>query len=274
MKINSKILYVLSALAMLAIVISSASAADELVSNEFDNESFVIDVPVGSDFNKEATTVVNAGDVAMNMSVFYNNGDNSNDVSAIMYLKDSSSNQNIVSDLINDLEKGGNIIEKNNKFVVIETQNSNNWDFFNIGDDIDSLWSFVDGIFSSDSNVNVSTDDADVQVSSADGINIDSENSSVKLSSNGLQVSDANGEDVSISTDGVKVSGGASDANGEDNVSVDTNITISPDTVSSIEDGKYAICIKNLDNGQVIVITGDNLDLLESMAQSASFNEE
>lgn len=269
MKINSKYAYLFSALLVLAIVISSASAVDDLISNEFDNESFVIDVPTGSDFNKEATTVLNAGDVAMNMSVFENHGDNTDDVSTIMYLKDSSSDQKIVNDLINDLEKDGKIIEENDKFVVIETQNQNNWDFLNIGDDLDSLWSFVDRFFSSDSGVSVSTNDTDVQVSSSEGINVDSENASVKLSGNGLEVSGDDGENVSISTEGVKVTGGSS-SEGSD-VSVDTNVTVSPDTISDIENGKYAICIKNLDNGQVIVITGNNLDLMKSMAQSASF---
>ena len=275
MKINSRYLYIFSALCIFAIVISSAGAADDLISDQFENESFVMDVPSGSDFSKEATTNLNVGDVAMNMSVFANNGDNSNDVSAIMYMKDSSSNQNIVSDLVNDLERDGNVIEENDKFTVIETQNSNTWDFLNIGDDLDTLWSFVGGLFSSDSDVSVSTADADVQVSSADGINVvDNENTTVTLSGNGLHVSDASGEDVSISTDGVKVSNVSSGDNGDENVSVDTNVTIDPDTAFNIEDGKYAICIKDLDNGQVIVIVGDNLDVMKEIAQSTSFNDD
>lgn len=271
MKINSRYAYIFSALFVLAIVISSAGAVDDLVSNQFDNESFVIDVPSGSDFSKDATTVLNAGDVAMNMSVFENHGDNAADVSTIMYLKDSSSDKKIANDLINDLETDGNVIEENDKFVVIETQNQNNWDFSSIGDDLDSLWSFIDGFFSSDSGVEVSTNDTDVQASSADGINIDSENASVKLSGNGFEVSDADGSNVSISTEGIKVSGGSSDVNGEGG-SVDADVSIDSDAVYDIENGQYAICVKDLNNGQVIIINGNNLDLMKSMAQSASFD--
>lgn len=269
MKINSKYLFIVSALLAFAIVISSVGAVDDLVSNEFENESFVIDIPSGSDFSKEVTTVLKVDDVAMNMSVFENHGDNSDDVSTIMYLKDSSSNKDVVNDFINDFKKDGDVIEENSKFIVIKTQNSNNWDFLNIGDDINSFWSFIDGIFSSDSEADVSTNDADVKVSSADGINIDSENSSVKLSSEGLHVSDANGSDVSISTDGVKVSNGASDDSGND--SANTTVSVNANAIPNVDNGDYAICIKNLEDGQVIIITGNNLDLMESMAQSASF---
>ena len=269
MKINSKILGILSALFLIGIVISSASAAGDLVSDQFDDESFSIAVPSGSDFIKEATTNLNVGDVAMNMTVFTNNGDNAKDVSTIMYLKDSSSNQNIVSDMISDLEKDGKILEENDKFFVIETQNANNWDCLNIGDDVDTLWSFVDGIFSSDSNVNVSTEDADVQVSAADGIKIvDSENSTVTLSNNSFHVSDASGEDVIISTDGIKVT--ENDGSGED--SIDSNVSVDVDSIPDVGDEKYLICIKDLDNGQVIVIAGDNLDVMKEMAESASFD--
>ena len=269
MKINSRILGILSALFLVGILISSASAADDLVSDQFDSESFAIDVPSGSDFNKGATTNLNAGDVSMNMSVFENHGDNSNDVSTVMYLKDSSSNQNIVSDMINDLQNDGKILEENDKFFVIETQNSNNWDFLNIGDDIGSLWGFVDGLFSSDSNVDVSTQDADVKVSSADGIKIvDSENSTVTLSNNSFHVSDASGEDVIISTDGIKVT--ENDGSGED--SIDSNVSVDVDSIPDVGDEKYLICIKDLDNGQVIVIAGDNLDVMKEMAESASFD--
>ena len=195
---------------------------------------------------REASYVrnLNVGDVAMNMTVFTNNGDNAKDVSTIMYLKDSSSNQNIVSDMISDLEKDGKILEENDKFFVIETQNANSWDFLNIGDDVDTLWSFVDGIFSSDSNVDVSTEDADVQVSAADGIKIvDSENSTVTLSNNSFHVSDASGEDVIISADGIKVT--ENDGSGE--ASSDSNVSVDVDSIPDVGDEKYVLCIKDLD---------------------------
>ena len=274
MKINSKYVYIFSALFVLAILISSASAAEKLVSNDFDNESFAMDVPSGSDFNNAANTNLNIGDFAMDLAVFENNGGNSNDVSTVMYLKDSSSNQNIIDDAINDLKKEGAVIEETDKYFVVETKNSNDWDFFNwdIGNDIDNFFSVVDGIFSSDSNINVSGEDADVQVSSADGINIvDNENTTVSLSDKGLQVSDADGEDVSISNEGVKVSSSASESNGSE-VSEDVNVTVDGHAFSSIGNDDYAICIKNPDDGQMVVITGNNLDLIKSMAETVSFS--
>lgn len=274
MKINSKYLYVFSAFLVLAILVSSASAAEDLASNDFDNESFSMDVPSGSDFNKEATTNLNLGDIAMDIAVFENNGDNSNDVSTVMYLKDSSSNQNIIDDAINDLKKEGVIVEETDKYFVVETKNSNNWDFLNwdIGNDIDGFFSAVDGFFSSDSSVNVSSEDADVQVSSADGINIvDNENTSVSLSGKGLEVSDANGEDVSISTEGVKVSSGSSSENASGD-SENVDVSVDGHMVSAVGNDDYAIGIENPDDGQLIVISGNNLELLKSMAESASFN--
>lgn len=271
MKINSRYAIVLSAFLILAIAVSSVSAVEELVSNDFNNESFAIDIPSGSDFNKEATTNLKAGDVAMNMSVYSNGGDNANDVSTIMYLKDSSSKQNIIDDVINDLRKDGAIVEENDKFFVVETKNSGDWDLFNfdIGNDLDTFFGMVDGFFSGDSNIDVSTNDTNVQVSSGDGIKIvDNENSTVTLSNNGFQVNDANGENVSISTDGIKVSGG----DGENATSVDTDVSVD-DMAFNFGNDDYAVCIKNPDDGQIIVISGNNLDLLKSMAQSASFEE-
>ena len=268
LKINSKILGILSALFVLAIVVSSAGAAD-LAAGGIDSDNFALDVPSGSDFASVATTNLNVGDVAMNMEVFENKGENANDVSTIMYLKDSSSNQNIISDLCNDLKNDGPVIEENENYFVVENKNSNDWDFWNfdIGNDIENIWNFATGIFSSDSNVDVATEDADVQVSNNDGININTDdNTTVSLSSRGLEVSDPSGEDVSISTEGVKVS----DANGES--TVETNASIDENMVSTVDNADYTICIKNPENDQAIVLCGNNLELLKSMAESASFS--
>ena len=269
LKINSKILGILSALFVLAIVVSSAGAAADLEAGGINSDNFALDVPSGSDFVSVATTNLNVGDVAMNMEVFENKGENANDVSTIMYLKDSSSNQNIISDLCNDLKNDGPVIEENENYFVVENKNSNDWDFWNfdIGNDIENIWNFATGIFSSDSNVDVATEDADVQVSNNDGININTDdNTTVSLSSRGLEVSDPSGEDVSISTDGVKVS----DAGGDSNV--ETNVTVDEHMVSTIDNADYALCIKNPDNDQAIVLCGNNLELLKSMAESASFS--
>ena len=269
LKINSKILGILSALFVLAIVVSSAGAAEDLAAGGIGSDNFALDVPSGSDFASVATTNLNVGDVAMNMEVFENKGENANDVSTIMYLKDSSSDKSIISDLYNDLKNDGPIVEETDNYFVVETKNSNDWDFFNfdIGNDIDSIWNFATGIFSSDSNVDVSTEEADVKVSNNDGININTDdNTSVSLSTEGLKVSDPSGEDVSISTDGVKVS----DASGESNV--ETNASFDGDMISNVDNADYALCIKNPDNDQAIVICGNNLELLKSIAETASFS--
>ena len=260
LKIDSKILTVLSALFVIAIAISSVGAVD-LVSNG-------IDSPSGSDFAEEATTNLNVGDVAMNMEVFANHGGNANDVSAIVYLKDGSKDQNIISDVINDLKKDASIVEENDNYFIVETKDANNWDFFNlgIGNDIDTIWNFATGIFSDNSNVNVTTEDADVQVSKDEGIHIvGDDNSTVSLSTKGFAVSDPNGDDVSISTDGVNVN----DSKGEG--SVDVNSSFDGDIISNVDNADYAICIESPDNNQVIVIAGNDLELLKSIAETASF---
>lgn len=267
LKIDSKILTVLSALFVIAIAISSVGAVD-LVSNGIDSSNFAIDIPSGSDFSEEATTNLNVGDVAMNMEVFANHGGNANDVSAIVYLKDGSKDQNIISDVINDLKKDASIVEENDNYFIVETKDANNWDFFNlgIGNDIDTIWNFFTGIFSDDSNVNVTTEDADVKVSKDEGIHIvGDDNSTVSLSTKGFAVSDPNGDDVSISTDGVNVN----DSKGEG--SVDVNSSFDGDIISNVDNADYAICIESPDNNQVIVIAGNDLELLKSIAETASF---
>lgn len=274
MRINSRYVYVFSIVLALAILVSSAAAAENMISYDFGNEGFSIDVPSGSDFIKEASTNLDVGDVAMNMSVFENNAGSSDDVSAVAYIKDMSSNQNIVDDAVSDLKKEGAVIEENDKYFVVETKNSNNWDFldFDIGNDIDSLFSFADGLFSSDSSVNVSGNGADVQISSADGINVvDDENTTVSISGNGLHVSDANGEDVSISTEGIKVSGESSSDDGSDSVE-DVDVSLDGDMLDDIGNDDYVLCIENPDGGELIIISGNNLDLLKSMAETASFD--
>ncbi|MBO7517839.1 MAG: hypothetical protein J6T31_01870 [Methanobrevibacter sp.] len=267
MKIDSRILTVLSALFVIAIAISSVGAVD-LVSNGIDSSNFAIDIPSGSDFSEEATTNLNVGDVAMNMEVFANHGENANDVNAIVYLKDDSKDQSIISDVINDLKKDAPIVEENDNYFIVETKDANNWNFFDFdfGNDIDTIWNFATGIFSDDSNVNVTTEDADVQVSKDEGIQIvGDDNSTVSLSTKGLAVSDPNGDDVSISTDGVNVN----DSNGED--SVDVNSSFDGDIISNVDNADYAICIESPDNNQVIVIAGNDLELLKSIAETASF---
>ena len=164
-----------------------------------------------------------------------------------MYFKDGSKDQNIISDVINDLKKDASIVEENDNYFIVETKDANNWNFFgfDFGNDIDTIWNFATGIFSDNSNVNVTTEDADVQVSKDEGIHIVG--------------------DDSISTDGVKVN----DSKGED--SVDVNSSFDGNIISNVDNADYAICIESPDNNQVIVIAGNDLELLKSIAETASF---
>ena len=250
MKINSKILCILAAVAVIAMVISAVNAVD-LVKNDFNNENFAIDIPSGSDFSEEVTTNINAGDVAMNMLVFENSGNNSDDVSAVIYLKDSSPDKNVISDFTNDLQKDGEIVEENDGYVIVKTQNSNNLFNFDVGNDLDSIFSFFDGLFSSDGNINIS-DNGD-GISFSDGV---------------LEIHDANGENVSISADGIKVSGEASSEDG--NVSDVTDVSVEGN-MTDIHYGEYVLYLENPDNNQLIAISGNNLDVMKAMADTASF---
>lgn len=276
LKNNSKFIKRFSSLCIIALMIfgvfavaTTVSAADSLVKSDFNNTNFAIDIPSGSDFAEEATTNFNIGDFSMGMDIFSNHGNNAKDVNTIMYMKDSSSNSTVIPDVLTDLKKDGPIVEENDKYFVVDTKNSNNGGFFNwdIGNDLNGLWDTVNGIFSSDSDVNVSTSDADVQVSADNGINIvDDNGTSVSLSDKGFFVSDANGDNVSIDTNGVKVT----DNNGSGEAT-EGNISINGDMISSIENSDYALCMESPDNNQVIILAGNNLDLLKSMAETASF---
>lgn len=269
LKIDSRILAGLSALLVVAIAISSVGAVD-LVSNGIDSANFAIDIPSGSDFAEEATTNLNIGDFSISMEIFANNGENANDVSTVVYLKDSSKDQSVISDVINDLKKDAPIVEENDKYFIVETKDANNWNFFDFdfGNDIGTIWNFATGIFSDNSNVNVTTESADVQVSENEGIHIvGDDNTSVALSTKGFEVADPNGDEVSISTDGIKVTGN----DGSAEASADGNVSIDGDMMSHVNNADYAICIENPDNNQVIVIAGNNLEVLKSIAETASF---
>lgn len=231
----------------IAIVISTVSAVD-LVDNGFDNEHFAIDVPSSSNFSEIATTEINSGDLAMVMVVFENLGNDSDNVGAIIYLNDLSDDNKVISDFINDLIKNGEVVEETDKYVVVKTQNSNGSDFmnFDIANDFDSILSFVEGLFSSNGGINISSDEGNVS-----------------FSSNGLIVSDANGENVSITSQGIEISG----SNGTDE-SNDTYIDVDENIFPDFPNGDYSVYLKN--DTQMIVISGNNLELLKSMAESVS----
>ena len=98
---------------------------------------------------------------------------------------------------------------------------------------------------------------------SDEGFNVTSDGNSVSISNKGLEVSDANGQNVSITSEGVSVSDGAGNE----------TVNVSSDVDSNIKDCDYSIYLKNQGNDKVIVVSGNNLELLKSMAETVSFNE-
>ncbi len=240
LKINSKIFGILLALFAIGMVISAASAVD--LANEFKNEDFGVNVASGTDFNE----TVNIDVSNIKLAIFENSGSTSSDANSIIYFKDYSADKKEISGFIDDLEKNGKKVEETDKYVVLE--NTHNFNSIDIGNDLDGIFNFVGNIFSS-----------------GDGLNLSADGNSISLSGDGLKVSDADGENVSISTDGISVSGSSASGN--------ETVNVSSDVDSNIEDSQYSIYLKNSDNDKVIVISGNNLELLKEMAESASFNE-
>lgn len=239
LKLNSKISGVLLALFAISIVISAASAVDLV--NNFNNGNFGIDVASGTNFTETVNVTANG----IELVIFENSGNNSDDANSIIYFKDSTADKKEINGFIKDLESNGNIVEENDRYVVLKnTQNSNGFDIEN---DFDSIFNFASSIFSSD------------------GLDISADGNSFSLSDKGLEIFDANGENVSITSDGISVSGGASFGN--------ESVNVSSEASSNIKNSVYSIYLKNQGNDKVIVISGNNLELLKAMAETVSFNE-
>ena len=237
MKFNSKILGILLSSLAIAMVISAASAVD-LVS-DFNNGDFGIDVASGANFTETVNIVT--GDI--NLVIFENSANNSNDVNSIIYFKDSTSDKKEVTGFVKDLERDGTKVEETDKYVVLKNNHKSHG--FDIGNDIGDIFNMVGSIFSDE------------------GFNVSSDGNSVSISSKGLEVSDANGENVSITSEGVKVSDGVGNE----------TVNVSSDVDSNIKDCDYSIYLKNQAGDKVIVISGNNPELLKAMAETVSFNE-
>jgi hypothetical protein len=248
LKFNSKFLGVLTALFVIAMAMSIACAA-----NSIDNENFSIEVPDGSDFSQVSTSNISFGDMAIDMLAFENSGSNSADVGTIMYLKESADDLNIISDLYNDLKKDGEIAEENDKYVIFKTPNSNDFLNLDVGNSLDDIMGFAEGIFSSE--------DKDIGFSS--------NGDSISFSDKGLEISDANGQNVSISSEGIVFSDEASSDEGK--VSGGANVTVDGNFNADIQSGDYAAFIKNKNNDQVLLIVGNDLDAIKGVADTASF---
>lgn len=238
MKFNSKILGVLLASLAVLMVISAASAVG--LGSDFNNGDVGMKIPKGDYFIE----IVNVATEDMNMTVF-ENSDNSSDVNSIICFKDSTADKKEASGFISDLEKSGNKVEETDKYVILE--NSHQTADFDISKGFDSVFNFIGSAFSSE------------------GMNVSADGSSVSLSSEGFKVSDASGEKVSITSKGIEVSGDNSSGNASVNVSSDIN--------SNIADCDYSLYLKNSGNSQVVVISGNDLELLKSMAETVKFKE-
>ena len=170
LKVNSKILGVLLSSLAIAMVISAASAVD-LVS-DFNNGDFGIDVASGANFSE--TVNIATGDI--NLVIFENSGDSSNDANSIIYFKDSPSDKKEVTGFLKDLERDGTKVEETDKYVVLKNNHKSH--DFDIPNDIGDIFNMIGSIFSDE------------------GFNVTSEGNSVSISSKGLEVSDANGDQL------------------------------------------------------------------------------
>jgi len=219
-------------------IISAASAVDLIY--DFNNDNFAVKVASGTNF----TDTVNVTTNNMKLLIFENSGIDSSEVNSIIYFKDSTPDKNQINGFIKDLEKDGSKVEETDKYVALKnSQNSNDFDILN---NLDGFFNIAGNIFSSD------------------GLNVSADDNSISLSTNGFKVSSADGENVSITSEGVSVSGNSSAGN--------ETVNVSSDVDSNIKNSDYSIYLKNQNNSEIIVISGNNLELLKSMAGTVSFN--
>ncbi|WP_407375949.1 hypothetical protein [Methanobrevibacter sp.] len=237
MKLDSKILGVLMAALAVVVVISAVSAVD--LANDFKYGDFAVSVPSGTSFDEN----VNIGVSDMNLTILVNSGKNSKDVNSITYFKDVSSDKKEIAGFIKDLENQGKKVNETDKYVVLK--NTHKSHDINIETDLDGIFNIANDVFS------------------GDGLSVSSEGSSLSLSGKGVEVSDANGEGISISSDGININGNSSSEN------VTANVT--EDLKSNFESSDYSVYLKNNDGSQVVVISGNNLEQLKSMAETVSF---
>lgn len=272
MKTNSKLIYALSALFVLAILVASVAAADTKLANDtLQVDNFKINIPSGTEFNQQATTNLNIDGQGFNMLVFENTADNK-DVDSILYFKDNTNDSSIISDMMKDMKKDNEVVEETDKYVIIKTQNAGGWDFFGVDfGGLSDIANGFDGLFSDNSGVNVSAEGSDVKLST-DGINIDnSDNGSFSLTSNGLEFSDGDGSGVSISDKGISFSDPSSKNGSSDNVTVGgANISFSGNINSDILNSDYVLCMENPKSNTVLMITGNNLETIKKMAETTS----
>ena len=191
-------------------------------------------------------------------------------------MADDTNDSSIVPGLIKDLKKDYELLEDNGDSMVFKNKNSNDWFDLNIGETNGDIWNSVSDVFSS---VSDSSSDNSISVSdgknnnvslSADGIQVsDSEGADVSLSTSGFEVSDANGQNVSLSPNGIKVSSSPSE-NISDEL-VDANMSWDGDMDLTNVDSDYIVAVQNKNTDKVILLAGNDLNLLKTMAETVSF---
>ena len=240
---DSKVLGVLLALLAVCATIAATGAAD--LGSNFKDDDFSVKIPKGDNFIE----IVKVATEDIDMTIYENSDHDATDVNSIICFKDLTADKKEMKGFINDLEKSANKVEETDKYVVLK--NTKQSDDFDISKGFDSIFNFFGSAFS------------------PEGLNVSSEGNSISLSSEGLKISDAGGENVSITSEGISVSGESSSQASSGNASVN----ISSDVNSNIMDCDYSLYLKNQDNGNVIVISGNDLELLKSMAESVKFKE-
>ena len=87
-----------------------------------------------------------------------------------------------------------------------------------------------------------------------------------------MEFSDGDGSGVSISDKGISFSDPSSSNGSSDNVTLgESNLSFSGNINSDILNSDYVLCMENPDKNNVLLITGNNLETLKSMADTASF---
>lgn len=235
MKANSKILSILTALFVIAMVISSVNAV-----NLVNSDDFSINSDDGSQFIEIVNTDINVTDMALKTLVFENSSDASGDVSSIVYFKESSDNTNIISDLYDSLKKDGEIVEENDNYTIFNTSSSGNLFNFDLPKEFGSAKDIAENV-----------------ISSIDGVNISSKGNSLSLSDAGVNISDGSGDNISIST--------GDEASGEVDLSAIGN------AADYIKNGEYIAFVKTPNNDQAVLVVGNNVDAVKNIADNTSF---
>ena len=252
MKLNLKIFGIIL---ILTVMVISAASAVELAGN-FSNEKFEMDVP--SECNLSEKVHLNDGNTSI--LIFENTGNNSEDINSIIYIRDNELSNNNWGE---DLQFIGDEIEKTDKYTLLKISDNAVGFKFEIRDDNEENDKYI-GFKDSDNPFGFKFGFDSRILSDLFGNSISSFLNKLNLDDD---ISDIDGANISISEDGISISDNSNENNQTLNVSGDF------DDYSKIKDSDYGILLKNTDNNEFIVILGDEQELLKSIAETTTFNE-